>query len=149
MKSRRFPALLCLLALLWALAVPVLGSSGNTTVYLLAANDKFCDLPGGVLPIAVNGTVYIPYSTFDRTLTGVDLGVYYGITPERGTILTLYSLGGMLTFTMSANRCEDNLGNIMSFHAVTRNGIPYVPAAAVCSFFGLQYSFLPPTDRGT
>lgn len=151
MKGKnRLSALLCTLAILCALAVPAAGSSGNTPVYLLAANDKFCDLPGGALPLAVGGTIYIPYSTFDRNLTGVDLGVYYGITPERGTVLTLYALSGMLTFTMNDNgRCEDNLGNAMSFHAVTRNGIPYVPAAAVSNFFGLQYSFLPTTDRGT
>ena len=149
-RKNRLSALLCTLAVLCALAVPAAGSSGNTPVYLLATNDKFCDLPGGALPLAVGGTIYIPYSTFDRNLTGVDLGVYYGITPERGTILTLYALSGMLTFTMNDNgRCEDNLGNAMSFHAVTRNGIPYVPAAAVCGFFGLQYSFLPTTDRGT
>lgn len=147
--KKRFCSLLCLVALLGTLIFSALGTSGNSTVYLLAANDKFCDLPGGVLPLAVNGTIYIPYSTFDRNLTGVDLGVYYGITPEGGTVLTLYALSGMLTFTISANRCEDNLGNVMNFHAITRNGIPYVPASAVCNFFGLQYSFLPTTDRGT
>lgn len=147
-KLRRLPALLCALALACVLVIPVSGSS-STPVYLLAANDKFCDLPGGALPVAIGGVIYIPYSTFDRNLTGVDLGVYYGITPERGTVLTLYALSGMLTFTMSSNRCEDNLGNTMNFHAVTRNNIPYVPAAAVCNFFGLQYSFLPTTDRGT
>lgn len=144
--KKRIPALLCALALVCALALPALGSS-STPVYLLAANDKFCDL--GVLPVAINGVIYVPYSTFDRNLTGVDLGVYYGITPERGTILTLYSLSGMLTFTMQMGLCEDNQGNVMDFHAWTRNGIPYVPAAAVCSYFGLQYSFLPTTDRGT
>lgn len=146
MKSRRLPAFLCALALVCALALPALGSS-STPVYLLAANDKFCDL--GVLPEAINGVIYVPYSTFDRNLTGVDLGVYYGITPERGTILTLYSLSGMLTFTMQMGLCEDNQGNVMEFHAWTRHGIPYVPAAAVCNYFGLQYSFLPTTDRGT
>ncbi len=37
----------------------------------------------------------------------------------------------------------------MDFWALTRSGIPYVPAAAVCRFFGLNYSFLPTSDRGT
>ncbi len=149
MKKRRFSAFLCALVLLCTLAVPAWGSS-NTPVYLLAANDKFCDLPGGALPMAVGKVIYIPYSIFDRNLTGVDLGVYYGITLEHGsTVLTLYALSGMLTFTVNDGQCVDNLGNAMNFHAVTRNGVPYVPAAAVCSFFGLQYSFLPTTDRGT
>ena len=150
MNKRRLSVLLCLFALLCALALPASGSS-STPIYLLAANDKFCDLPGGALPIAVNGVIYVPYSIFDRNLTGVDLGVYYGITLERNTILTLYSLSGMLTFNVTMGWCEDNQGNSMNFHAITRSGanIPYVPAAAVCAFFGLQYSFLPTTDRGT
>lgn len=146
--KKRVVALLCALALVCALTVPALGSS-STPVYLLAVNDKFCDLPGGVRPEAVNGVIYVPYSVFDRSLTGVDIGVYYGIITERDTILTLYALSGMLTFNVDMGSCEDNLGNEMNFHAVRRNGIPYVPAAAVCSFFKLQYSFLPTTDRGT
>lgn len=143
--KKRIAALLCSLSLVCALVLPALGTSGST-VYLLAVGDKFYD---AYRPVAVNGVIYVPYTIFDRSATGVDLGVYYGITPERGTILTLYSLSGMLTFTMQMGTCEDNLGNSMNFHALPRNGIPYVPAAAVCNFFGLQYSFLPTTDRGT
>lgn len=148
--KKRLTTLFCLLALFCALCLPARGSSSGTTVYLLAANDKYCDFSNDALPLSVGGVIYIPYTTFDRHATGVDLGVYYGITPEQGTILTLYSLNGMLTFKMTQGGvCTDNLNNTLNFHAVTRNGIPYVPAAAVCSFFGLQYSYLPTTDRGT
>ena len=148
-KPRRLPALLCALALVCALVLPVWGVP-STPVYLLAANDKFCDLPGGALPVAINGIIYIPYSTFDRNLTGVDLGVYYGITPEHGTVLTLYSANrSTLTFHLNMSQCEDDQGNVMNFSATTRGNIPYVPASAVCNFFGLQYSFLPTADRGT
>lgn len=146
-KLRRLPALACALALVCALVLPAAGSSGSVPIYLLAANDKFCDL-GGIQPLSSGGVIYIPYSTFDRNMTGVDLGVYYGITPERGTVLTLYALSGMLTFYVHQIRCEDNQGNVMNFHAILRNGIPYVPAAEVCRFFGLQYSYLPTADRG-
>ena len=130
-------------------ALPALGSSGSATVYLLAATDKFCDLPGDVRPVAVDGTVYIPYSIFDKDITGVDLGVYYGIDQAGDTILNLYSLNGMLTFSLKMGICKDNQDNTMDFWALTRSGIPYVPAAAVCRFFGLNYSFLPTSDRGT
>jgi len=148
--KRRIFALLCALVLLLG-ALPALRAqaSSNTTVYLLAANDKFCDLPGGVLPVAVSGTIYVPYTVFDKDATGVDLGVYYGLKQEQGTILSLYSMGGNLTFWVTMGLCEDGHGNAMSFRALVRNGIPYVPAAEVCKFFGLQYSFLPTTDRGT
>ncbi len=145
MVKKRITALLCSLALVFTLTLPAWGAPGST-VYLLAVGDKFYD---AYRPVAINGVIYVPYTIFDRTATGVDLGVYYGITPERGTILTLYSLSGMLTFSMQMGTCEDNLGNPMNFHALPRNGIPYIPAAAVCGFFGLQYSFLPTSDRGT
>lgn len=145
----RVPALLCALVLVCALILPAWGVP-STPVYLLVANDKFCDLPGNALPVAINGIIYIPYSTFDRNLTGVDLGVYYGITPEHGTVLTLSSRNqSTLTFHLNMSTCEDDQGNMMSFSPATRNGIPYVPASAVCDFFGLQYSFLPTADRGT
>lgn len=149
MKKRRLPALLALLALICALALPALGASGSTTVYLLAANDKFCDLPGDVRPVAVDGVIYVPYSVFDKDTTGVDLGVYYGIDQTGDTILNLYSLSGMLTFSLKMGTCKDNQDNDMGFWALKRYGIPYVPASAVCRFFGLNYSFLPTSDRGT
>ncbi len=149
--KKQLCSLLAAVCLLFAISIPFqcAQASSNTTVYLLAANDKFCDLPGGVLPVAVDGTIYIPYTVFDRDATGVDLGVYYLIRQDWSTILNLYSRSGMLTFTVNMGICEDNLGNAMNFRAVIRNGIPYVPAAAVCKFFDLQYSFLPTTDRGT
>lgn len=146
--KKRLAALLCAVVLLCAAALPR-AEAAASTVYLLATNDKMCDLPGGLLPVAVSGTIYVPYLVFDKATTGVDLGVYYGLTQERGTILTLYSLSGYLTFTVNMGICVDNQDTQMDFRAVIRNGVVYVPAAAVCNFFGLTYSFLPTTDRGT
>lgn len=146
--KKKLLALFCALTLtLGILSLSAWGAP--TTIYLLAANDKMCDLPGNTLPVAVNGTIYIPYTVFDKDATGTDLGVYYGIKQDKGTILNLYSLNGNLTFTVNQSICTDRDGNVMNFRAVIRNNIPYVPAAAVCSFFGLQYSFLPTPDRGT
>lgn len=146
--KKKMLALFCALTLtLGILSLSAWGAP--TTIYLLAANDKMCDLPGNTLPVAVNGTIYIPYTVFDKDATGTDLGVYYGIKQDKGIILNLYSLNGNLTFTVNQHSCTDRDGNVMNFRAVVRNNIPYVPAAAVCSFFGLQYSFLPTPDRGT
>ena len=58
--KKRIPAILCALVLLLGGLLPAWASSANTTVYLLAANDKFCDLAGGFLPVAVDGTIYVP-----------------------------------------------------------------------------------------
>lgn len=152
MKKKKLTALVCALVLLLAMAVPVMGTNEVPTVYLLATNDKFCDLPGGALPTVVNGVVYVPYSVFDKSATGVDLGVYYGIGlgQTRGTSITLYSRSSSrLIFEVSMGTCQDENGNAMPFRATIQNAVPYVPAAAVCSFFGLQYSFLPTNNRGT
>lgn len=152
MKSKwktRFAALLCVLAVLLPAAFPPQEARAAGTIYLLAVNDKMCDLPGGLLPVAVNSTIYVPYMVFDKATTGVDLGVYYGLDQSSGTVLTLYSLSGLLTFNLNANTCEDGQGNQMNFRALMRSGVVYVPASAVCNYFGLTYSFLPTTDRGT
>lgn len=130
------------------LALPALSVSTDP-VYLLAVNDRMCDLPNGTLPISISGVIYIPYTVFDKDSAGVDLGVYYGISQDRGTVLTLYALSGRLTFTINNRTCVDGQGNSLNWPAEIRNGIPYVPASAVCGFFGLNYSFLPTSDRGT
>ncbi len=150
--KKNLTALFCALALLLTLAIPALGVNDPPAVYILATNDKFCDLPGGALPTVVNGIVYVPYSVFDKSATGVDLGVYYGIGlgQSRGTTITLYSRSSSrLVFEVSMGTCQDESGHTMPFRATIQNAVPYVPIAAVCSFFGLQYSFLPTSNRGT
>jgi len=116
---------------------------------LLAINDKWCDLPGGLLPVPVNGVVYVPYLLFDRTVTGVDLGVSYGVSQDQGIKLTMVSGSRALHFKVNMGVCRDEADHVMNFRAVFRNGIVYVPAAAVCGYFGLNYSALPTPDRGT
>lgn len=148
--KKRLPALFAALAILTgALALALPSFAVTSTVYILAVNDKFADLT--TLPEAVNGIIYVPYTTFDKEATGEDLGVYYGIRQdrERGSVLSLYSLNGTLTFAVNQGICTDGDGNTMNFRAVMRNGAVYVPASAVCTFFGLQYSYLPTSDRGT
>lgn len=146
--KKRLGALLAALCLLCSLVLP-LASGAAPTVYLLAVGNKMFDPAGGALPVSVDGVIYIPYTVFDRNTTGWDLGVYYGIDQSRGPVLTLYSSDKRLIFTVNMGICEDQDGNSMSFRARIRNNIPYVPASAVCSFFGLNYSFLPTSDRGT
>lgn len=148
MKKRLSPLLCALVLVLGVFSFTAWGAGSTPTVYLLAANDKWCDLPDEALPLSVNGTIYVPYTLFDKDSTRVDLGVYYGIKQDRGTVLSLYSLNGMLTFNIDQWLCTNGDGEVMGFWGVMRNNIPYVPAQAVCSFFGLQYSYLPTADRG-
>ena len=147
--KKRMATLLCTAALFLCLALPP-AAGAPATVYLLAVNDKMCDLPGAALPVSVGGSIYVPHTVFDKNAAGVDLGVSYSLLrQEGGPILTLYSPYGKLIFTINMGICEDDSGTPMSFRAVIRNGIPYVPVSAVCQFFGLTYSLLPTTDRGT
>ena len=148
MKKRLTPLLCALALMLGVFSFTAWGASSTPTVYLLAANDKWCDLPNNALPLSVGGTIYVPYTLFDKDATNVDLGVYYGIKQDRGTVLSLYSLNGTLTFSISQGVCTNGDGDIMSFRGIMRNNIPYVPARSVCDFFGLQYSYLTTTDRG-
>ena len=76
-----------------------------------------CDLPGGLLPVAVNGVIYVPYSLFDKSATGVDLGVYYGLAPDRGPILSLYSLSGRFSGGGPKRRCPKRAPLDDSCHA--------------------------------
>lgn len=147
--KKRFLAILCALSLLLGVFLPAHAAQSGGTVYLLALNEKICDLPGGLLPISSGGTVYVPYTAFDKSITGVNMGVYYGLDQSQGTVLTLYALPGSLSFYVRDGVCLDGNGNEMDFHAISRGGSIYVPAAAVCRQFGLNYSALPTTDRGT
>ena len=150
MKGKKaFPVLFCLLALILSLALPALSAGATPTVYLLSLNDKMVDLPGGLRPMSINGSVYVPYSAFDRTASGVDLGVYYGIDSTQGITLTLYSRNAMLVFRVNQGTCEDGQGNRMGFRCWVRNNTFYMPAAAICDFFGLHYANMATADRGT
>jgi len=151
MKKQRILALLCAAAVLAGLVLPrqPARAASAPTVYLLAANDKWCDLPGGLQPVQVNGVIYIPYMTFDKALAGVDLGISYSLNMDQDPRLVLSFSDLSLTFKVKMGICQDRDGNIMGFQAVMRNGAVYIPASAVCNYFGLSYSYLPTADRGT
>lgn len=146
--KKRIWAALCAAALIVVFCTPFVRAEG--TVYILAVNDKFCDLANGVRPVAIENSIYIPYTVFDKVAAGDDLDVYYGLSREnRGVVLSLYSKSGSLKFFVDVGSCKDRDGNEMGFQSYTRNGIPYVPAAEVCDYFGLSYSLIPTADRGT
>ena len=144
-----------LAALLLALAavVGILGlsrvSADEIEIYLLAENDVMADLPVEAMPAWIGGALYIPYTAFDWTVTKVNLGVSYGMIREgEEYLLTLYSLNDILTFDLNRGTCVDRRGNPQNMRAVYRNGYVFVPAAAVCSFFDLGYTYTP-TNYGT
>lgn len=142
-----------LLAALILLAVfPLAAATTDVQVYHLAVNDTLIDVDTGLtaanMPIAVGGTIYVPYTIFDKNLSKVDLGISCSQVHEGGIhTLTLYSLSGTLKFDINAQTCESTNGP-MDMRAVVRNGRVYLPANGVCQFFGLQYSYRPTRSAG-
>ncbi|MDY4181792.1 MAG: stalk domain-containing protein [Pseudoflavonifractor sp.] len=152
--KRNLLALLCAAVLVLALLPLAAGAAGEVQVYHLAVNDKLIDAETGLsaanMPVAVGGMIYVPYTTFDKNVTGVDLGIAYGLYQEGNThTLTLYSLGGTIVFDINAQTCTvSNTGMNLDMRAIIRNGKVYVPANGVCQFFGLQYSYRPTRSAG-
>ncbi|OUN06972.1 hypothetical protein B5G43_06615 [Flavonifractor sp. An92] len=150
MRRRTWAA--CLLAAVLLVLVIPLADASEPTVYQLALNDTFMDedaLVTSNMPVSVRGTIYVPYSTFDRYATGVDLGVSYTENWDNGEhTLTLFTLNGLLCFNLTQGTCIDQNEEPQNMSAVMRNNKVYVPAYSVCQFFGLQYSYIPTRTAG-
>lgn len=150
MRRRTWAA--CLLAAVLLVLVIPLADASEPTVYQLALNDTFVDedaLVTSNMPVSVRGTIYVPYSTFDRYATGVDLGVSYTENWDNGEhTLTLFTLNGLLCFNLTQGTCIDQNEEPQNMSAVMRNNKVYVPAYSVCQFFGLQYSYIPTRTAG-
>ena len=148
-RGKQILSAVCALALLCALVLPA-ARADTPTIYLMAENDRMLTLPLDAMPAWVGGVLYVPYLAFDRTVTGVNLGVSYGQEHTESTYtFTLYSLRGTLVFDLNAGTCVDQLnGTSLDMRAVQRNGRVFLPLAGVCSFFGLNYTYTP-TQYGT
>lgn len=141
--KRVWRKLLVLAAALALLLTLLPAAAGAQSLYFMVVNDKVLDYSASTMPVMVDGTIYIPYHTFIGEYNGgVDLGVFYGIS-DRYNTLSLYSRSNpILTFDINAGTAYDATGNTYSFRAIVRNGVIFVPAWAVCSYFGLQFSQL-------
>ena len=112
-------------------------------LYFTSLNDRATSLSADTMPFWSGGTLYVPYSVFDKNLNeiSVDLGLTASYGRNSNTV-TIYSTRQMLVFDLTAGNSRDELsGEVFSSRAVMRNGRPFVPLGAVCSFFGLQYSY--------
>ena len=150
MRRRTWAA--CLLAAVLLVLVIPLADASEPTVYQLALNDNFVDedaLVASNMPVSVGGTIYVPYTTFDRYITGVDLGVSYTENWDDGEhTLTLFTLNGLLRFNLTRGTCIDQKEEPQNMAAILRNNKVFVPAYSVCQFFGLQYSYIPTRTAG-
>lgn len=137
--KKRLLTVVCTLALVLSL-VTVPASASET--FFLGINDT---LPAGstqITPIQYNGWVYVPMGVFNSRVTGVNLGVYCGLT-DNDQSLVFYNLSGRtLTFDLVNGTATSDSGTApVPSTTVRRNGTYYAPAYAICQYFGLTYSF--------
>ena len=146
--KKRLLSLVCVAVLVLGTGLAGKAWADTPQICLLAENNKMVNLSVEAMPAWISGQLYIPYTAFDRSLTGVNLGVSYGLVREEGkSLLTLYSLNETLTFDLNQGTCTDRNGADQNMRAVSRNGLIFLPTASVCSYFGLRYSYIP-TDYG-
>lgn len=146
--KKRLLSLVCVAALVLGMGLAGQAWADQPQIYLLAENNKMVSLSLEAMPAWINGQLYIPYTAFDRSVTGVNLGVSYGLVREDGKyLLTLYSLNETLTFDLNQGTCTDRNGVDQNMRAASRNGLIFLPAASVCSYFGLRCTYTP-TDYG-
>lgn len=138
--KKRLTALACTLALLLALLAGSTTATGG--LFFLGLNDTLVPQSSQTTPIQSGGWVYVPVTAFNSRVTGVNFGVYYGFT-ENNESLIFYNLSGKnLTFNLTDGTATAvGADPPVPSKVIARGGIYYVPAYAVCRYFGLTYSF--------
>ena len=148
MKAKKFLALLCAVAV--GLTLLVLPSSATGSLFFLSLNDTLPAQSVQTAPIQSSGWVYVPTGVFNSRTTGINFGVYYGLT-DNNESLVLYNLSGKtMTFHLDTDTATTSTGETpVPGRVLRQNGQYYVPAYAVCRFFGLtpfvlQHGLRPP-----
>lgn len=146
MKPKKLLALLCAVGV--GLTLLVLPSSATGSLFFLSLNDTLPAQSVQTAPIQSSGWVYVPTGVFNSRTTGINFGVYYGLT-DNNESLVLYNLSGKtMTFHLDTDTATTSTGETpVPGRVIRQNGQYYVPAYAVCRFFGLTYSFYS-TDYG-
>lgn len=128
------------IALTITLLSVIVNATSQQVFYHISINDQLPISSLDVTPIEVNGTIYIPYTIFDQSITGVDIGVYCShLRTTTSYTVTVYSFNSLLTFNLVTNSTTDRSGNTVPMTAVIRNNQIYLPARSVCNYFDLTY----------
>lgn len=137
--KKKLLALVCALTMMLTLLPSPAGASG---LFFLGVNDTLVPQSSQTTPIQSGGWVYIPVTALSSRVTGVNFGVYYGIA-ENNESLTLYNLSGknMTFYLTDGTATAEGADPPVPSKVIRRNGNYYVPAYAVCQYFGLIYSF--------
>lgn len=145
-KLKSALALLCALAVSLSLLVVPSSAAGN--LFFLSLNDTLLAQSAQTTPIQYSGWIYVPVNVFSSRVTGINFGIYYGFT-DNDNNLVFYNLSGKtLTFDLQNGTATAVGGETpVPGNVLRQNGLYYVPAYAICRYFGLSYSFYS-TDYG-
>lgn len=138
-KKQRIAAWFMSMVMCLALILPIPVSAAE--LYFTSLNDNLLPLTNDTMPVWSGGILYVPYTTFDSSTTGVNMGM--GVSYSRGkqTVSVYSTFDKMITFNLADKSCWDEItGKEVRARAFLRNGIPYVPINTICSHFGLTSS---------
>ena len=154
MKPRKTAlSLLCAVAL--TLTLLVVPSSASGSLFFLSLNDTLPAQSTQTTPIQYNGWVYVPVNVFSSRTTGINFGVYYGVT-ENGSSILLYNLSGRsITFDLTNGTAVTSEGETINPQpghcpewGLLRSGLPHLPVFWP-DLLLLQYRLRPPAaDQG-
>lgn len=143
--KRRIFSLLCMVCLCLTFLLPV-RAIGD--VCFTAVNDTVLPLTADSMPVWSGGVLYVPHSVFDASTTGISLGTSTSYN-RTNNVVSIFNMNQMLSFDINSGTCFDqHTGQSYSGRAIVRNGKAYVPAARVCTFFGLSAPTYQLTDYG-
>ena len=137
---KKILSLFCAAGLVMTLLV--VPASAANSLFFLSLNDT---LPENTLqntPVQHNGWIYVPVNVFNGGAAGVNFGVYHGVI-DNNTRLVLYNLSGKtMTFDLqNGTATAEGDSPPIPGKVLYRNGLYYVPAYAVCRYFGMIYSY--------
>lgn len=142
---QRMIAFFCTLCLCLTLFLP---SRAAGDICFTAVNDTVLSLTAGSMPIWSGGLLYVPYSVFDAGTTGISLGTSSIYNKNNGTV-SVFNVRQMIVFNIEKGTCIDqHSGSSIAARAILRNGKAYLPAAKVCSLFGMNAPSYLSTDYG-
>lgn len=144
--KKKILALVCAVAL--TLSLLVVPTSASSSLFFLSLNDTLTPQSAQTTPIQHSGWVYVPVTAFNNRVTGINFGVYYGFTDNNESLIFYNLSGKTMTFNLVDGTAAATGGDPpVPGKVVRQNGTYYVPAYAICRYFGLSYSFCT-TDYG-
>lgn len=144
MKAVKRALIGCLLCVMCLWGSVSLTATATGTLYFTSINDSLLDLTSNTMPAWIGGSLYVPYTVFDRNNSaGVYLGISATYNQSTGILVFYGTIEQALVFDLNQNTIYNGVtGESFSGSAALRNGVPYVPVALVCKFFGLTYSYI-------